>query len=89
MAETITIGCQTPSILKLHKEDSLVPQEVPVEPTAQAHVRLSIPSVHVPPFWQGFSEQLLISETITIGCQTPSMLKLLKEDSPIPQSVPV
>ena len=36
-------------------------QVAPVQPGAHVHVKELTPSVQVPPFWQGFGEQLLIS----------------------------
>ena len=47
--------------MKKHRNHLLVAQVAPVQPGAHVQVKELTPSLQVPPFWQGFGLQLLIS----------------------------
>ena len=49
----------------MHKIYLLVSQLGPLKPASQLHVWLFSPSIHVPPFKQGFGEHSSISESIS------------------------
>ena len=60
--------CRQCNIYVNTTQNSLLSQLVPLNPTTQAQVYESTPSLHVPPFWHGFGAQSSISKVKIWNC---------------------